>query len=109
MRKPPRRRSLTLATPQKSFVCDFPFARDPFFPLKGKQNFSVVSCSDEQGGGAGYFLFPLGRDGIPPPNPLLPPRPRLDGRNFWRRHYYTTFSDISALVVSLLIPEVPPV
>ncbi|MDP3779514.1 MAG: hypothetical protein Q8R30_05765, partial [bacterium] len=41
-RKPPRRRSLSLAPPQKSFVYDFGFARARSFPLKGKQNFSVA-------------------------------------------------------------------
>jgi len=57
-RKPPRRRSLTLASPQKSFVCGFRYARARFF-LKGKQNFSVVSCSDRAGGGAGLILISL--------------------------------------------------
>ncbi len=42
---PPRRRELTLATPQKSFLCISDFARDQFFLLKGKQNFSLSVCS----------------------------------------------------------------
>ncbi|MFH2004841.1 MAG: hypothetical protein ABIK27_08960 [Bacteroidota bacterium] len=78
----PRRRSLSLATPQKSFVRIFGFARAGFFLLKGKQNFSVVFCSERAGGGA--LRTSLGRLGIPPPNPLLPSRPRF-GKRFFRR------------------------
>src|SRR3990167_9267785 len=80
---PPRRRSLTLATPQKSFLCISDFARAGFFLLKGKQNFFVVFCSERAGGGA--FRTSLGRLGIPPPNPLLPSRPRTRGQVFCLR------------------------
>ena len=52
---PPRRRSLTLATPKKNFVRISDFARARFFLLKGKQNFSLVSCS----GRAGWRDWPL--------------------------------------------------
>jgi hypothetical protein len=40
----PRRRSLTLASQQKSFLC-FSFARAGFFLLKGKENFFAGFCS----------------------------------------------------------------
>ena len=81
---PPRRRSLTLATPKKSFVRIFGFARVRFFLLKGKQNFSLVFCSERAGGWA--LRTSLGRLGIPPPNPLLPSRPRFGKRIFWRAY-----------------------
>jgi len=56
LRKLSRHRSLTLAPPQKSFVCDFDFVRAGFFLLKGKQNFSVAFCSKRAGGGAGKAI-----------------------------------------------------
>jgi len=40
----PRRRSLTLASQQKSFLC-LSFARAGFFLLKGKENFFAGFCS----------------------------------------------------------------
>jgi len=40
----PRRRSLTLASQQKSFLC-FSFARAGLFLLKGKENFFAGLCS----------------------------------------------------------------
>src|SRR3989344_1057996 len=43
-RKPPRRRSLTLASQQKSFLCISDFARARFFLLKGKENFFAGFC-----------------------------------------------------------------
>jgi len=64
---PPRRRSLPLATPKKSFVRIFGFARARFFLLKGKQNFSLVFCSERAGGGASLRL---GRGGISPTPPF---------------------------------------
>src|SRR3989344_1870172 len=67
--KPPRRRAGNRHAPQKSFLCISDFARADFFLLKGKENFVVLLCSDEQGGGLGLFLISLGRGGIPPPNP----------------------------------------
>src|SRR3989344_6664082 len=66
--KPPRRRSLTLAAPQKNTLCSFHFARAGFFLLKGKECFAWL-CSERAGGGAGLFLYSLGRLGIPPPQP----------------------------------------
>ena len=45
---PPSRRSLTLATPQKSFLYIFYFAR-PIFFLKGKENFFAGLCSERAG------------------------------------------------------------
>src|SRR3989344_628823 len=42
---PPRRRSLTLATPQKSFLRIFLFGARFFFLLKGKENFFAGLCS----------------------------------------------------------------
>jgi len=61
----PRRRSLTLASQQKSFLC-FSFARAGFFLLKRKENFFAGFCSERAGGGAGT----LGRGGIPPTPPF---------------------------------------
>jgi hypothetical protein len=40
----PRRRSLTLASQQKSFLC-FSFVRAGFVLLKGKENFFAGFCS----------------------------------------------------------------
>jgi len=68
--KLPRRRSLMLASQQKSFLCVSDFARVGFFLLKGKVRFSARLCSDEQGGGASLRL---GRLGIPPLNPPAEP------------------------------------
>jgi len=81
--KPPRRRSLTLASQQKSFLC-FSFARAGCLLLKGKECFAWL-CSDRAGRWGWPLLYLLGRLGIPPPNPLLPSRPRVGGRIFWRR------------------------
>ena len=78
--KPSHRRAGNRHAPQKSFLCFSRFARARFFLLKGKENFFVLLCSDEQGGGDGLCLS-LGRGGIPPPNPLLPPRPRTRNGN----------------------------
>src|SRR3989338_7030631 len=69
---PPRRRSLTLATPQKSFRYDFGFARARFFPRKGKEKFFAGLCSDRAGGGASLRLCRLG---IPPLHPPPAPSP----------------------------------
>jgi hypothetical protein len=55
-RKPARRRSLQLATQQKSFLCISDFARAGFFLLKGKENFFVGFCS-ERAGRRGWPLF----------------------------------------------------
>src|SRR3989344_1911003 len=56
---PPRRHSLTLATPQKSFLRIFDFARARFFlprlrrgfggQVKGKENFFAGFCSERAG------------------------------------------------------------
>src|SRR3989344_712981 len=83
------------------------FARDQFL-LKRKGHFSLVFCppSIRAGGGAAILSARGWRDSPPTPPP---PCPRSDGRIFRRRHYYTTFSRISVLAISLLIPEVPPV
>jgi len=45
----PRRRSLMLATQQKSFLCISDFARPRFFLLKGKENFFAGFCSERAG------------------------------------------------------------
>jgi len=42
--KPPRRRLLTLASQQKSFLRISDFARAQFFLLKGKENFFAGFC-----------------------------------------------------------------
>src|SRR3989338_1079737 len=78
-RKPPRRRAGTRHAPQKSFLCFSRFARDRFFlprlrrgfdgQVKGKENFFVLLCSDEQGGGDGLCLS-LGRAEFLPPHPV---------------------------------------
>src|SRR3989344_5385708 len=82
---PPRHRSLTLATPKKSFVRISDFACAGFFlprlrrgfggQVKGKQNFSLVFCSGRAGGGALRTSLRPGRH--PPPHPLPPSPPRL--------------------------------
>jgi hypothetical protein len=61
------RRSLTLATPQKSFLRIFYFARARIFLLKGKESFLRDSALNEQGGGASLRL---GRGRIPPTPPF---------------------------------------
>ena len=71
---PPRRRSLTLATPQKSFLHIFYFARARFFLLKGKENFFAGLCSER----AGRRGFASARARRNSPHTPLPPRPRLD-------------------------------
>jgi hypothetical protein len=63
-RKPARRRSLSLATQQKSFLRISDFARAGFFLLKGKENFFAGFCSQRAGGrgfaaGSGAAEFPL--------------------------------------------------
>jgi phosphohistidine swiveling domain-containing protein len=84
-----RRRELLLAPPQKSFVCYFGFARDHFFlprlrrgfggQVKGKQDFSVVFCSERAGGGAGLYFF----SGVAEFLPLTPSfRHALDSAGF---------------------------
>jgi len=78
---PPRRRSLTLATPQKSFLHIFYFARARFFLLKGKENFFAGLCSER----AGRRGFASARARRNSPHTPLPPRPRLDWL-FFRRN-----------------------
>ena len=80
--KPPRRRSLTLASQQKSFLC-FSFARAGFFLLKGKENFFAGFCS-QRAGRRDWPLF-FEREWRNSPHTPLPPFPFGDGRNFWRR------------------------
>src|SRR3990167_7300767 len=77
---PPRRRSLTLATQQKSFLRIFYFARARFFLLKGKENFFAGFCSER----AGWRGFASARARRNSPHTPLPPRPRL-GWPFFRR------------------------
>ena len=67
--RPSRRRAGNRHAPQKSFLCISGFVRARFFLLKGKENFFVLLCSDEQGGGLGLsFLQEHG--GIPPTPPF---------------------------------------
>jgi len=54
---PPRRRSLPLATQQKSFLCFSWFAHAGFFLLKGKENFFAGFCSQRAGRRAWPLLF----------------------------------------------------
>ena len=87
---PPSRRSLTLATPQKSFLYIFYFAR-PIFFLKGKENFFAGLYSKRAGRrvrslSACWRTSARARRNSP--HALLPPRPRLGWRNFWRRADY---------------------
>src|SRR3989344_6913508 len=87
---PPRHRSLTLATPKKSFVRISDFACAGFFlprlrrgfggQVKGKQNFSLVFCSGRAGGGA--LRTSLGPGRHPPPHPLPPRRSPLRQKGF---------------------------
>jgi len=46
----------------------------------------------------------VGRLGIPPPNPLLPSRPRLGGRIFWRG-YYSNKDDRIVIIVPIPNPR----
>ena len=82
-RKPARRRSLALATQQKSFLCISDFARAGFFLLKGKENFFAGFCS-ERAGRRGWPLF-FAREWRNSPHTPLPPCSCGDGRDFWRR------------------------
>ena len=60
-RKPPRRRSLTLASQQKRFLCISDFARARFFFLKGKENFFAGWRVVASGGGlASLVPFKIG-------------------------------------------------
>ena len=65
--KPPRRRSLPLAAPQKNTLCSFHFARAGFFLLKGKENFFAGFCSERAWRRAWPLFFARTR------------------RNFWRQ------------------------
>src|SRR3989344_3328742 len=93
--KPPRRRSLTLAAPQKNTPCSFHFARaglvvslsNPFFLLKGKENFFAGFCS-QRARRRGWPLFFARTRRNSPPTPL-PPFPCGDGRDSWRRYFAT--------------------
>ena len=102
---PPRRRSLTLATPQKSFLHIFYFARPRFFLLKGKENFFAGLCSER----AGRRGFASARARRNSPHTPLPPRPRLGWRNFLRRAYLSSrvfcrfLNPIAHFVVSIII------
>src|SRR3989344_701821 len=82
-RKPARRRSLPLATQQKSFLRISDFARAVFFLLKGKENFFAGFCSQRAGRRAWPLFFARTRRNSP--HTPLPPFPCSDGRNFWRR------------------------
>ena len=77
---PPRRRSLTLATQQKSFLHIFYFAHARFFLLKGKENFFAGFCSER----AGRRGFASARARRNSPHAPLPPRPRFG----YRRNLY---------------------
>ena len=88
LRKSARRRSLPLATQQKSFLCVSDFARARFFLLKGKENFFAGFCSERAGRRAWPLFFARTRrkggvGGIPPCS-------CGDGRDFWRRLNYLT-------------------
>jgi len=75
----PRRRSLTLASQQKSFLC-FSFARAEFFLLKGKENFFAGFCSLRAGRRGSNA-----RARRNSPHTPLPPRPRFGGEKFLRQ------------------------
>ena len=77
---PPRRRSLTLAIPQKSFLHIFYFSPARFFLLKGKENFFAGFCSER----AGRRGFASARARRNSPHTPLPPRPRFRRRFFQR-------------------------
>ena len=84
-RKQARRRSLPLATQQKSFLCISDFARAGFFLLKGKENFFAGFCS-QRAGRRDWPLF-FARTRRNSPHTPLPPCSCGDGRKFWRRRY----------------------
>ncbi len=71
-----RLRFAPAASLQKHFLYNFLFCAPLiFFQLRKRKCFySLVLPSRIQAGGG---AFPLGHDGIPPPHPLLPSRPRL--------------------------------
>jgi len=77
---PPRRRSLPLATQQKSFLYISDFARAGFFLLKGQENFFAGFCSER----AGRRGFASARARRNSPHTPLPPRPRFGGEKFLR-------------------------
>ncbi|MDE2439281.1 MAG: hypothetical protein KGN01_07880 [Patescibacteria group bacterium] len=81
----PRRRSLTLASQQKSFLC-FSFARAGFSLLKGKENFFAGFCS-ERAGRRGCPQFDFARARRNSPHTPLPPRPRFGGEKILRLSY----------------------
>src|SRR3989344_8378810 len=64
---------LANARPTKEKFClQFLICARPFFLLKGKQNFSVVSCSERAGGGAGlYFCKSMAEFPPHPPSAML--------------------------------------
>ena len=107
-RKPARRCSLPLATPQKSFLCISDFARAGFFlprlrrparpfrsgtgggsggQVKGKENFFAGLCSERAGRRAWPLFFARTRRNSP--HTPLPPCSCGDGRKFWRTDFAT--------------------
>src|SRR3989344_1750500 len=66
---PPRRRSLTLATPQKRFLRIFCFARSRFFLIKEKEIFFAGLCS-ERAGRRGFAFRAGGQKFSSPQTPL---------------------------------------
>src|SRR3989344_4969286 len=64
---------LANARPTKEKFClQFLICARPFFLLKGKQNFSLVFCSERAGGGAGlYFCKSMAEFPPHPPSAML--------------------------------------
>ena len=106
---PPRRRSLTLATPQKSFLRIFYFARARFFlprlrrgfggQVKGKENFFAGLCSER----AGRRGFASARARRNSPHTPLPPRPRFRRRFFRRTQNLLSIFSISLVILSIVV------
>ncbi len=76
-RKPPRRRSLTLASQQKSFLCISDFARARFFLLKGKGIFLLGSALTR--GRRATIFARTARHSSPQPPPAEPSSPKNSG------------------------------
>ena len=99
-RKPARRRSLPLATQQKSFLCISDFERARFFLLKGKENFFAGFCSLRAERRAWPLFFARTPRNSPPHTPFRRVLAGTDG-NFGGDYLIpTSFS--SFLIISII-------
>ena len=98
--KPPRRRSLALATQQKSFLCISDFARAGFFLLKGKENFFAGFCSQRAGRRDWPLFFARTRRNSPPTPPFRRVLAGTDG--IFGGGYLIPTSFSSFLIISII-------